>query len=443
MAYSDPLVDVSDRVQKSILDSLGWAATFGNQFNENFVEQQRIAERLSSTRLNDANNRFGLQERNQNWNSDLEGSRLQSQLGVKEGRYALDNFEQSKALEREEQNLRISTLRQQQAENMARIGLAEQEAVNRRTELEIRRLEQESSLEAATFDRMYEAIEGAVPYDPTTDNYTRYEMLLNEAKRRKSPPQVIARITKAFIEDNADIMEYFGYWNNARAIVAEMDARGGPSTPEEQTRYNAMKSLMEVTRIQIPQGFIEAGMKNKTISGIDGAKFINGDEGSGVAQAAASGVAAEVVTPNMTEADFMAIPLNPETAATQPAQQAVQGEAQGEATVQEPAPVTQPAAEPAPAPVPQVTQAFKQPEVVNDPANYVYVESIEQRPDFPAELAGLMKTPVNTLDDFISIAEKLNQLKEYYITINADPIAKSVLADYMKSLLEFANNNGI
>lgn len=84
---------------------------FKNQsdgIRETFVENQRVPERLSATRLNDRTNQFNLQDLNQNFDRNLETSALNSQFGLNNTRFNLS--EQPNVQERQRTETRAGTI---------------------------------------------------------------------------------------------------------------------------------------------------------------------------------------------------------------------------------------------------------------------------------------------------------------------------------------------
>lgn len=209
-------LDVSEQARNQILGSLDWASTFGNQLNENFVDQAEIPEALSRTRLNDANNRFNLSERVQNWNNDLQASGAEAQWNNWSNQYRNSQFDDITQLETLQRDSELMQTR-------ANIDNFEQTQKLQSLQNEQAILETEEAMDKVTFDRMYDQLTASIPDYYSLPPSQRYEAAIDAANERNVPDRVKARIRRNYIESSQEDLENLRKLSSAKQQLTQME----------------------------------------------------------------------------------------------------------------------------------------------------------------------------------------------------------------------------
>lgn len=307
MAYTDPLIDIADRTKRSILGDLEWAANFGNQFKENWLGEQRIPEQVSQTRLADAQNRFRLSERLQNWSNDLESSAAQSEFNAWNNRY---NVERIPELEAQRDLNRQWEMTQTQGNLDAFDSQQKLQQLQRDQQI----LESENQIEQLTFDRIYDQMASEIPDYATMTPSQRYEAMMNLANDRNADPRVKARIKRKYIEaseeDLANVRSYAAAATQLEALkrtVAQLgsNAPAGLITQYAQAQSELMKYQMLIKDPESIRLASELGMLPKSLAGyligVITGQFPLTDQQVQMATQAATGVAPYVASQPATQ----------------------------------------------------------------------------------------------------------------------------------------------
>lgn len=422
MAYTDSILTPARDARNFILESLDYAATAGNQFNENFVGQQQIPERLSRTRLNDLNNRFGIEDRQNTWGTDLERNRLESELGVRTNRYELDDFDAAREAERRQRDLQLQKAEQE-------LEFFDEERINRRLQLDNERLRLEGEIEKRTFDNQYDDLIGAIEgyaFLPALERYTR---LMDLADARKVHPNVKARINNDFLKTNAREFRMFNVYVSLSKQIEDAINRGVDPNSEELQDLRKRANNLRV--LGINQEVIAAAARQGLISMESAGYLLDNPATENAAQQAVNSPVPGGDQPSVPDSGVMTDTGQPIDSYESPM------EVQAPPT---PAPVTQEQA-----PVPQTAQEatiqYEQP-LVTSPMAYSNIVSIENNPSFPPQLRGLLfdrgydASNINAkIDDLISYAE-------FAMSIDSDPDALDLIWQKIESVERFRQQNG-
>lgn len=440
MAYTDSILTPARDARNFILESLDYAATAGNQFNENFVGQQQIPERLSRTRLNDLNNRFGIEDRQNTWETDLERNRLESELGVRTNRYALDDFDAAREAERRQRDLQLQKAEQE-------LEFFDEERINRRLALDNERLRLEGEIEKRTFDNQYDELIGAIEgyaFLPALERYTR---LMDLADARKVHPNVKARINNDFLETNAREFRMFNVYVSLSKQIEDAINRGvDPNSAELQ---DLRKRANNLRVLGINQEVIAAAARQGLISMESAGYLLDNPATENAAQQAVNAPVAGGEQPSVPDSGLMTDTGQPIDRYVSPANGGMVDTGQPIDSYESPMEVQAPPA-PAPvtqeqAPVPQTAQEatiqYEQP-LVTSPMAYSNIVSIENNPSFPPQLRGLLfdrgydASNINAkIDDLISYAE-------FAMSVDSDPEALDLIWQKIESVERFRQQNG-
>lgn len=190
-------LDVAQQTYDFLRNQQRDAATFGNQFNENFLGQSRIPEELSQTRLNDLTNRFNIADRLATWEDDLAASSAESQYQNWFNNYRLSEFDDITRQESLNRDLEIMNTR-------ANIDNFESQQKLAQLQNEQAQLEAEANIDKLTYDRMYDELKSTIPDYVTMTPSERYEKLKQAAVDTNAPDRVVARIKREYLQQSQD-----------------------------------------------------------------------------------------------------------------------------------------------------------------------------------------------------------------------------------------------
>lgn len=409
MAYYDSLIPISDATRNSILGNLEWASRFGNQFKENYVTEQEIPERVSRARLGDATNRFNLQNRMNRWDTDLEQQRIDSELGLRTTRYALDDFDEARSAER---TLRDLEVRRSQAD----LSMLEDKTELERTRLQIDRLNNESEIEKRTFDLMRDRVISQIPNYAALSPAQRYDAeirIANQIQDSTSKNAVIARINKSYVEENNTEFENI---NQYTRLIEQRKRLIEQGTEPNNPYLKKLNQMIQMSELIIPHEFVLSAAKSGLISLETANQIINGD--SEDQPASTGGLEEEVINAPLVDTS----PRNNQ------------------------------------APVPQESQEIQQTSIEPDNIGPVYLSSeqlamdpnrpvsnnsnfMENRNDFPQELRGIIDFNNYTESNYDNERQRLLALVAWAKTTN-DELVAAIVSAKAQMFLEIGREAG-
>lgn len=403
MSYSDSFIPIARDSRNFILESLDDASRFGNQLNANFLAQRQIPEQLSRTSLNDLNNRFEIQNRQSTWDTDLERNKLESELGVRTNRYALDDFDSAREAERV---LRDAQVKQAQFN----LEFQDDERDLKVLELEQRRLAAEGEVEKRTFDRQYDQLIASIPGYAMLPPLERYTRLIDLADMQKVHPNVKARINSDFLENNSRDFQMFNmYVSISKQIESALNAGVDPNSPqlvELKRRANGLRTL------GINQDVIMAAAKNGLISIGAATYLLDSAETASPAQDAVNAPVPGGSTPSNVDTGT---PVE---------------------TYQSPTDVQQPHVQQGQAEQPPVQQTQYEQPLITSPIVYQQIAQIDMRPETPPEYRGIL---FDRSFDQSNIDQKLQVLMDYALYAS-DMVSDPQTLDFIWNKIESVQN---
>lgn len=242
---AETIFDIARRFQRKIEEDVDYSNRFATRTRDNFLANDGVSSEMLDNRFNERQSQFDLVNLNQNFNSDLALSRLESQR-------ALDVFGPNAALEDQQ---RLLEGRRTQYE----LDTFEEEAELDRRQREANLIEQETRLEKITHERKYngymdQIVAEGLERDPLMKFERLYELTRNDS------PNVRARVDADLLAGMDDETQALDKWYK----VLETP-RGEPGSAQFARWETAIRSFViafnrsdtELFQLAIAKGVID------------------------------------------------------------------------------------------------------------------------------------------------------------------------------------------